>query len=809
MSALPLTLPFKDIEGREVAKLMLWPTRERDAKFPNVPPVVELSEEEARRHAEYPIQLRERERYVYRVEKKAGELRELNLIQGRGISRDPRHPNDGTLEIGDFSGVLPLRLCDVVEESKPIGVAFVEVRSLKLGYREDYRCMLSYISEKAAALLLDSQGQTQNRLSSDWTEDSPFVTQQLEFLRQLLDSSAFHCSLEQIFRAPHQKMEHKTEERTVSRVGKIDRSMVHQLSRGGGTRIGVPRKHPLQKKGLKDLPRQLSVVISQNDFDTAENRFIKSALVEFQTFLSQVARKLEPDVQKGRPDPLRLYQECERLGGELQKYLQNPFFKYLGRPQILPFGSPVLQRKAGYRELFRSWLQFHASAQLKWDGGKEIWNAGARDVASLYEYWLFFQLESLFRKLFKIKKPLHQNKNLVDVGENVRLKLKRGQELMTSEGVYDQESRRRLKARFLFNKKFSINSDRQTQGSWTRGVQPDYTISIWPEEFTIEEAEKSELMVHIHFDAKYRVSHPKGLDGETDETSQLSDDANGGSEAVYSDLLKMHAYRDAIRRTGGAYVLYPGEGEHQKLKQFHEILPGLGAFSVTPSETGNARGLENVELFLKEVIQHLSNRTTQYERLRFHTNEAMAEKDEAVNYEGIELPEKDHFYEGEIALPPSEHHVLVAWYEDDAQLEWVLDKGLILISLGTSREKFHVEPVLGIVRHVLLRTHEDVVADGLWKIQEAGFKIFTNAQVEKIYGWKSSHAKEADVYAVFQIGPDSSWATYVWDGEKVKEQIKIFERRKRNKPVSDLGHSAANPRILSLKDLKRCGSFVG
>jgi predicted component of viral defense system (DUF524 family) len=26
-----------------------------------------------------------------------------------------------------------------------------------------------------------------------------------------------------------------------------------------------------------------------------------------------------------------------------------------------------------------------------------------------------------------------------------------------------------------------------------------------------------------------------------------------------ADLLKMHAYKDAIRRTGGAYVLYPGD----------------------------------------------------------------------------------------------------------------------------------------------------------------------------------------------------------------------------------------------------------
>ena len=37
-----------------------------------------------------------------------------------------------------------------------------------------------------------------------------------------------------------------------------------------------------------------------------------------------------------------------------------------------------------------------------------------------------------------------------------------------------------------------------------------------------------------------------------------------------ADLLKMHAYRDAIRRSAGAYVLYPGsEKEHSPFRWFH------------------------------------------------------------------------------------------------------------------------------------------------------------------------------------------------------------------------------------------------
>ena len=69
-------------------------------------------------------------------------------------------------------------------------------------------------------------------------------------------------------------------------------------------------------------------------------------------------------------------------------------------------------------------------------------------------------------------------------------------------------------------------------------------------------------MVHIHFDAKYRVDRVSELLGDTSDDDVFENGAEMRNEnrsaAKYSDLLKMHTYRDAIRRTAGAYVLYPG-----------------------------------------------------------------------------------------------------------------------------------------------------------------------------------------------------------------------------------------------------------
>jgi len=78
----------------------------------------------------------------------------------------------------------------------------------------------------------------------------------------------------------------------------------------------------------------------------------------------------------------------------------------------------------------------------------------------------------------------------------------------------------------------------------------------------------------------------------------------------------MHAYRDAISRTGGAYVLYPGD-EPVQLARFNELLPGLGAFALRPLGDGVVGGVADLQTFLSEVLMHVSRQASQHERERF------------------------------------------------------------------------------------------------------------------------------------------------------------------------------------------------
>lgn len=810
----PAKVDCRTPQGRILARLYIWPPRRSEAFAGEEHPLIGWPEVEAQARCEEPIQLRERGRYVYRLEPEPGAPKDLVLIEERGITRNPaasQGSDGGFIEPGDQCGVLPLTISRSGDPT-PLARASVEVRSMKMNYREHYRGMLNHIAEKCAGLLLDSRAPTRLRLSPEWRTNRAALEQQLEFLRHALESPRFRGAVDEVLRNPHRHLEDECEERSISRPFKAGKDFARQIARAGD-RVALPETHPLRRihPTLTSLPARVSITTRTDFLDTPENRFVKMVIVEFRDFLAEVGALLgHKPVEAAKPENVRLIREVTRLRGALDSILGRGFLPDVSRPEMLPLGSPVLQRKTGYRELLHLWLQFHVGAQLTWEGGQDVWRGGARNVATLYEYWLFFQLEAVFREKFNCIVPLHSVMVENDAGLP-RLKLQRGLELRTPiGGVWSPTAGRNLSAEFHFNRKFVRSSDHQKFGSWTRAVQPDYTISIWPTEFTKAHAEETETMVHIHFDAKYRVDFAKDVFGEDASDEVIQDRAESSREkptsAKYADLLKMHAYRDAIRRTGGAYVLYPGNaGDVQMFEEFggfHEVLPGLGAFAIRPRLDGTAEGKDDLIKFLDDVIEHLSNRTTARERLSFHVAESYTVKEELVQYGSRVLAERDEMSETKRALPPFEHHVVVAWVQDDIQLEWTMKTGLAVVRLGNRRGTWHVPPEFATARHVLLHTQKSRVVEGLLALKDGkpGYKIFT---VEDLKAKGYPGAAGGDIYAIFEVHPDSAFDGQRWDGAKLQEVMRNFESRRKYREISTLGHGSAYPRVLSLKELLR------
>lgn len=799
-----ITIPCAADRGPVVAHIRISLFDRADPSWTSLErhPLIVLDSETASGLGESSVQLRERARYEYRVEQEMTFPDRLVLLTERGIQRSAMNSQRGIIETGDFCGSLQLKLIREGDpEDRTIAWATVEVRSMKIDYRTHYRGMLRFIEKKSAGLLLDARSSTKLALKSLWSKSSNIIEQQLEFLRSLLESDEFGVAIEQILRYPHRRLEEKSVTRLITKPWKADRAVARQFA-SAKIRIAMPESHPLSLR-FASVPRSIFVSRRIDEYDTPENRFVVMVIRGFRDFLETVEAYLKSARQSSSTDSAVLLRHSKRLRRFLEQHLSRSFFPDISLPDSLPLASPVLQRKAGYRDILRIWLQYHAAAQLTWEGGLDIFAAGSRNVATLYEYWLFFQLEELFRRKFNFAKPLHAI--LIDHSEGLpRLKLKRDVETAIEHGATQPSHvSRKLLAILYFNRRFGPVNDHIAAGSWTRAVRPDYTLTIWPDGFDRDEAEAQELLVHIHFDAKYRVEVPRDLFGAESDSGTLSDDIAPTeaqvSGAKYQDLLKMHAYRDAVRRTAGAYVLYPGaSGNDQMFRGYHEILPGLGAFAVRPDKDGRAQGINSVEKFIDDVLGHLACRTTARERVTYHVSESYRTEIPETRF-AVAFSETDALFPRDRAVPPAEHHVLVAWYDSPLQLEWTKQTGKAIVRLGDRPGAWHVPPFLAEVRHLLLHTHGKHVEPGLWRLAKLGFDVYTANELKTKFNYPLS--TESQIYAVLDVELDPNWQRIIWDADKLLRELQHFKSSQRRLPITTLGRLSAYPEVLPLANL--------
>jgi predicted component of viral defense system (DUF524 family) len=794
-------IPFRSPSGELLAHVTLTATKEAESEA--TAPLLEVDEAEAREHGETVVQLRESERYEYEVAPENGaDLRLRCSLASRRRSLAQGKPDAGLLETRSFCGTLLLELVEgeVDDAKKAAASALLDVRSLKLDYRTEYRGMLRRVSEEIAGLVADVRSSAKVRFRSTFEErtDKGWLQIQLELLRETLDSADFSAALQRILSFPHERLSMVCDSAPTDRPIRWSPAAVRQLVIRNPRRE-VPAGHPLRTNaGLESVAERVEMPRNSRDLDTPENRFVRFALEEFRAFLTHAGRAFELYPDWGASAAL-----SQRLAETVEDWLGRGLFREVGPMRFTPLGSPVLQRKAGYREVLRWWLRFRTAAELSWEGGEELFHAGQRNVADLYEYWLFFELLGWFCQKCRggNRPPVEELVEGLEEG-SPNLRLKKHMQLGPFVGTFLGQSRR-LNARFAYNRRFEVTQDRHAGGSWTRRLHPDYTLTFWPEGLSEAEAERQELLVHVHFDAKYRVEDIEGLFGAEGEDDADDEDTKNPGNYKRQDLLKMHAYRDAIKRSQGAYVLYPGRANSAvKLTGFHEILPGLGAFGIAPDEDGKAQGLETLTQFLDEVLAHLGNRTTAQERSSYHLAESYTFKESVVEYGSLLLAEKDELSDTNRALPPAEHHVVVAWVEDAVQLEWTRRTGFAVVRLGDRRGTWHVPPEFASARHVLLHTHKSKVVDGLFALKERkpGYKIFT-ANDLKERGYPGSGRGE--IYAIFEVESDPTFDAQRWDGMKLQEVMKAFESRRKYRQIEFLGRSSAIPRVISLKELLR------
>jgi predicted component of viral defense system (DUF524 family) len=645
------------------------------------------------------------------------------------IQQHKRHSNIGAISPNIFVGTLeiPLLKTENLEKLKSINL---EVQSVKSGYRDDYRDMLELITEKCADLLLQSNSPVSHHFDVDYSKDSQTLYQKFAFIKSIINSEEFKDAVHRIVTAPVTKWSETLEKKDIRCVRRFSNNNLKELVKGG-KRTNLPSGHYLESYGLKTLPERITSVRKIDSVDTPENRFIKHALETFLKFCS--------DINKAAPKDSKLDSESKMLIRELESQLHHSVFKDISRPTTLKLNSPILQRKEGYREVLRTWLMFELAAKLIWHGGEDVYGAGKKDIATLYEYWLFFKLLDLFQELFEID-PKDVSELIKPSKDGLNLQIKQGK-FTALKGVFETDTRK-LNIQFNYNRSFSGKKKYPDSGSWTTTLRPDYTLSFWPFGISEKAAERQELIVHVHFDAKYKIANLTDFI-EQNTVKDLDEEKTENKKGIYknADLIKMHAYKDAIRRTGGAYVLYPGDKSLNR-KGFHEIIPGLGAFPVRPSK--NDSGIGELKAFILEIIEHFVNRASQRERIAFRTYDVYKHEPNKENEVNEALPET---YGENRNLIPNDTFVLVGFYKKE-NLDWIIKRGLYNARADSKRGSLRLGPGEAGAKYLLLHSTGETKTSRLLKIVEIGPRVFSKQTlVDKGYPSKPSQ----DYYLVYKV----------------------------------------------------------
>jgi predicted component of viral defense system (DUF524 family) len=733
------------------------------------------SEDEAINHNEARFQLGEGCFYDYKISDSSFILGDVgeNIIQ-----QHKRETNLGTISPNIFVGTLSIPLIEKATGRERCEIE-LEVQSVKSSYREDYRDMLEFITERCTDLLLQASSPVSHHFETDYSKNNQTLYQRFAFIKSVLMTDEFAEAIHRIVTAPVTKWTEIEEAKDIRSARRFTNATTKEILKGT-KRTQVPRSHHLRNYGLVTLPEKISSVRKTDSVDTPENRFIKHALEVFLKFCTDVKIL----AKKNAPRHRKLENESRALILELESLLHHTVFNKVSRPTTLKLNSPVLQRKEGYREILRVWLMFDLAAKLIWKGGDDVYSAGKKDIATLYEYWLFFKLLDLLQNIFDIE-PEDLNELIKESPDGLNLQIKQGKSTVLR-GVYNSASRK-LNIRFNYNRSFDGNSQESNYpqaGSWTTTLRPDYSLSFWPQGISESDAEKEELIVHIHFDAKYKIANFKNFVEQKTE-SELDDEKQDNRKGKYknADLLKMHAYKDAIRRTGGAYVLYPGT-EPIKRFGFREIIPGLGAFPVQPSKKNS--GIEELKDFILNVVEHFVNRTSQREKLAYRTFDIHKVAPEG-NYEVNELlPES---YGVNRSLIPDETFVLIGYYKSPDHYNWITQRKRKLYNfrMGTGSGSLVLSKETVSSKYLLLHTAGDKHSGDLWEIVSKGPEVYSKADMIK-EGYPSPTQEN---YLVIEIKPVSEpeLKNVVWDFTRLKNYSK--------------GRASALPFTASLSDLMK------
>lgn len=504
-------------------------------------------------------------------------------------------------------------------------VADFEIVPQKMNYEEDYIELTKKLAEECAEILLEYSGVTANRFGTSYTNSAETLLEQFIFLREFCYSHNLQALFGHIKRNPDRMLVKDEVLKPIGQGAPSAGFYSNPFSSGRGWKIVNGRP----------MPQEVSVTRKYDSLDTVANRFVKFALKKFNLICRELCFSL--DAAKGKSVEQNMYTECYREALKIQRItgdiLRDHFFDDIRELTIMPQNNQVLEKREGYRQIFYAATMVDLALRLNWEGEQEAYSGESKNTALLYEYWLFFELRKIISSIENCQCVQAAEKPFINTDNGLTMSLSEGQTscqafLLPNLGV---------RVNLYYNRTFSREEFSNTKyaGSYSRPFRPDYTLEVYPSDFIRpEDAVREGVVSYIHFDAKYRITDLRSFIGSdenemTEEQikEEVENDKQDSVTNTYKrgDLLKMHTYNDAIRRTVGSYVLYPGDfdSKTKNYRLFEEVLPGVGAFAIKPSIQADSENA--LKDFISEIIEACSRKYSRLNRMLSYSNLVLGE----------------------------------------------------------------------------------------------------------------------------------------------------------------------------------------
>jgi len=379
------------------------------------------------------------------------------------------------------------------------------------------------------------------------------------------------------------------------------------------------------------LPQKIRSEECYISYDTPANQFIKFAF----TYFIEICEILINSNKISDNNKI----EIKYLLENLKVLLSINVLQDISKITYIPYNNQTLLRREGYRQILDIYHFIENSLSLSWEGLEDFLNASTKGIDVLYEYWIYIQIIDMLKKIgLEIKIFSSDPYSLISYSEDkLTIKLSGGEKTRTI--FIDNE--KKIRVHFYYNTTFNSNTISEKDenysplgGSYSRQFRPDYTLVILPElrdsNLNEDEFEKkcieSGSIAFLHFDAKYRLEKLNEVFQPDDTDFNIEKKLERNHIYKNADLYKMHTYNEAIRKTIGSYILYPGDISY-KYSKYHEVLPGVGAFTMNPTQPTN-----DLETFLKDVINHQSNRFTQLYRMNYYIHDTLIKSTEIIKH---------------------------------------------------------------------------------------------------------------------------------------------------------------------------------